>query len=252
MAEKDSFVLYTDIAEHIEWLPDEDAGVLFKALLSYASTGEIPENLSGAARMAFSFIRSQLDRDAEKYAQKCAARSEAGKRGAAATNSGKAQQKSANSAIAVFAENESDKAQQKSHEHEPVPEHEPEPVPVPDKNNNGGKPPKAAKVDVFVSHAAGNASLLVALRDFETMRNRIKRPMTDKAKQRLCSKLSAYPAEYQVEMLEKSTDKCWTDVYPDDRKAAASGYNGGKSTGERQLDEEELAALQRMLAEDSA
>lgn len=77
---KRSFVLYYDYREHIALLTDEERGRLFMALLDYGETGEEPE-LEGAALMAFSFIRSQLDRDAARYNEKCRKRSEAGKLG---------------------------------------------------------------------------------------------------------------------------------------------------------------------------
>lgn len=77
---KGSFVLYFDYRKHLEFLTDEECGQLFKALLDYGETKKEPE-LDGAARMAFSFIACQMDRDAEKYAKTCKNRSEAGKKG---------------------------------------------------------------------------------------------------------------------------------------------------------------------------
>ncbi|MCD7890682.1 MAG: DUF6291 domain-containing protein [Ruminococcus sp.] len=67
---KKSFVLYNDYYEHINMLSDEEAGMLMKAVFMYAETGEVPE-LQGMTKMAFSFISSQLDRDREKYEERC-------------------------------------------------------------------------------------------------------------------------------------------------------------------------------------
>lgn len=78
--EKKSFVLYCDYAEHVSLLTDEDAGKLFKALFSYVNSGTIQE-LSPVASMAFSFIRSQLDRDRCKWEEIRKKRSEAGRLG---------------------------------------------------------------------------------------------------------------------------------------------------------------------------
>lgn len=78
--EKRSFVLYYEYREHLQILTDEERGKLLMALLDYGATGEA-QPLDGAARMAFSFITSQMDRDAERYAEKCKKRSEAGKQG---------------------------------------------------------------------------------------------------------------------------------------------------------------------------
>lgn len=77
---KDSFVLYTDYLQHIRLLSSEEKGVLFEAILLYAAGEEIPF-LSPAAEMAFSFIRSKMDADAERYKKTCKARKEAGKLG---------------------------------------------------------------------------------------------------------------------------------------------------------------------------
>ena len=74
------FVLYYDYREHLNLLTDEERGKLLTALLDYGESHKEPE-LEGAARMAFSFIAGQIDRDAVKYAETCRKRSEAGKQG---------------------------------------------------------------------------------------------------------------------------------------------------------------------------
>lgn len=74
------FVFFYDYRKHLSILSDEECGRLLKALLDYGETGKEPE-LDGAALMAFSFISSQIDRDAEKYAEICRRRREAGKKG---------------------------------------------------------------------------------------------------------------------------------------------------------------------------
>ena len=78
---KKSFVINTDILPSIEKLSSEDVGQLLIALLKYVDDGTLPDNLSASCDMAFSFIKSQIDRDKEKYTKVCAARSEAGKQG---------------------------------------------------------------------------------------------------------------------------------------------------------------------------
>ena len=77
---KNSFVLYTDYCEHMELLNMEQRGVLFTAIMCYASGGEIPD-MDGATRMAFSFIKKQMDRDTTRYVRTVEARSQAGKKG---------------------------------------------------------------------------------------------------------------------------------------------------------------------------
>lgn len=77
---KISFVLYAEYSRHINLLSDEDAGKLFKAILSFAS-GDEPEKLEGMAEMAYSFIKAQIERDLQKYEDVCRKRQEAGKLG---------------------------------------------------------------------------------------------------------------------------------------------------------------------------
>jgi len=63
---KKSFVLYTDYLEHIGLLGMEQRGILFTAILSYVNGISLP-CMDSAVSMAFSFIKSTLDRDGEKY-----------------------------------------------------------------------------------------------------------------------------------------------------------------------------------------
>ena len=74
------FVLYYDYWNHLALLKDDERGKLLMALLDYGENGKEPD-LEGAALMAFSFIRAQMDRDAAKYAQTVQKRREAGKQG---------------------------------------------------------------------------------------------------------------------------------------------------------------------------
>lgn len=69
--------------------------------------------------------------------------------------------------------------------------------------------------DVFAEFAKDNENLLCTLRDFEKMRNRIKKPLTDRAKNMLITKLKKdfAPREW-VSVLEQSISRCWADVYP--------------------------------------
>ena len=104
-AEKKSFVLYHDIRTPLELLTDEQRGKLYLALLNYSEYGELPD-FDGALLMAFAFIRTSLDRDAEAWAEKRAKRAEAGRSGglakvANASNASSSKQNVANLAVPV-------------------------------------------------------------------------------------------------------------------------------------------------------
>lgn len=77
---KDSFVLYTKYLDNIQALSMEQRGMLFTSLMLYAS-GQEPAEMDPVTAMAFGFIKTQMDKDIQKYNETCAKRSEAGKLG---------------------------------------------------------------------------------------------------------------------------------------------------------------------------
>ena len=77
---RESFVLYGSFLDPIMNLSVEHRGWLFTAILEYHVSGTIME-LPGEVRMAFLFIKKQMDMDAEKYQQTCEKRAAAGTKG---------------------------------------------------------------------------------------------------------------------------------------------------------------------------
>ena len=131
-AEKKSFVLYHDIRTPLELLTDEQRGKLFIALLDYSEHGELPD-FDGALLMAFAFIRTSLDRDAEAWAGRNGGLAKAAN-ASKASNASDAKQNKANLAVPVN-----------------VPVNVPAPVPVNLSTTTGGgrgtadKPPRASR-----------------------------------------------------------------------------------------------------------
>ncbi len=79
---KKSFVMYTNNGKQFSMLSDEQAGKLIKAIFKYAESGTEPDITDdGMVAIAFSFIKEQLDINAEKWEETCRKRSEAGKKG---------------------------------------------------------------------------------------------------------------------------------------------------------------------------
>lgn len=102
---KKSLVLYHDIREPLEQLTMEQRGQLFTAILDYSENGTVP-TFTGELKMAFAFIRSALDRDAEAWEKKREKRVESGRLGglakvANATNAKQNKQTVANLAVNV-------------------------------------------------------------------------------------------------------------------------------------------------------
>ena len=73
-------MLYTEYMAQIELLNMEQRGELLTAIMNHALGRASPE-LDAVTSMAFSFIRSRMDRDGEKYEKTVEARKEAGKMG---------------------------------------------------------------------------------------------------------------------------------------------------------------------------
>ena len=108
MAEKNSFVVYTDIAETLEELEDAQVAALFRGMVKYQQTGEDPK-FRGTLKYVFIPIRQQMDRDNEKWSKTKEARSAAGRKGGKQTQAKQAnacfvkqiKQKQANQAVNV-------------------------------------------------------------------------------------------------------------------------------------------------------
>lgn len=66
----DSFILYTSYYALIEGLTDEQLGQLTRAVFLYARDGEVI-NLEPVVRMAFAFIKDNIERNQDKYQAKC-------------------------------------------------------------------------------------------------------------------------------------------------------------------------------------
>ncbi len=119
---KEAFVIYTRYYDVLKDASIEEFGYIFKAILYYENFGtviDMPNNL----KIAFGFIKNQLDLDREKYEKKIASCKENGKKGGLAKNDNiKKQEKVlANLANAKFAkhnekENENDKVNEKDND----------------------------------------------------------------------------------------------------------------------------------------
>lgn len=80
---REYFCAYYSYLEAMEPLGDVEVGRLFRACLQYGKSGIAPA-LNGNERMAFAFVKQQIDRDAEKYNKKCEINRENGAKGSKA------------------------------------------------------------------------------------------------------------------------------------------------------------------------
>lgn len=64
------FIVYGDIKATSDELSDEQLGKLFRGMIDYFVSGECPR-FTDSLKFAFIPIKQQMDRDSEKYAQRC-------------------------------------------------------------------------------------------------------------------------------------------------------------------------------------
>ena len=79
--EKTTFILNTGYKEQVDMMSNEQAGRLFRAILQYTNNHAIDPIEDPVVNMVFSFVRQQIDKDAQKYEETCKKRSESGKKG---------------------------------------------------------------------------------------------------------------------------------------------------------------------------
>ncbi len=77
MADKKSFIVHFSTYESIKDFDDAQLGKIFRAMCEYAITGK-EITLTKMLKVAFRFVKSQMDADIEKYKETCKKRSDAG------------------------------------------------------------------------------------------------------------------------------------------------------------------------------
>ena len=76
---RDSFILYTDFYDVLKEIPDEQAGMLFKAIYEYQATGKVP-TLEDSIKYVFLILKQKLDENETKWRTEKEKRSEAGRK----------------------------------------------------------------------------------------------------------------------------------------------------------------------------
>lgn len=86
---RDYVCLYHSYLDAIQALGDAERGRLLTAMLEYSITGAAPQ-LGGNERYIFPMAKAQIDRDREKYEEKCRKNAEKGRLGGRPPKAGKA------------------------------------------------------------------------------------------------------------------------------------------------------------------
>lgn len=66
-----SFLVYYDMIEQLDVLTDVEVGMLFRAVVLFAKEGVIPKFDDKALTVLFLGMKSQIERDAQKYQERC-------------------------------------------------------------------------------------------------------------------------------------------------------------------------------------
>lgn len=79
--DKKSFVVRLDLIEQLELLNNEQRGAVFMAMCYYVRDGVDPDFDDPLQKMMWSIVKQQIDRDTQKYEEKCIKNAENGKKG---------------------------------------------------------------------------------------------------------------------------------------------------------------------------
>ena len=173
-----SFILHKDSLSVLNKLTDEQAGKLFKSIFIYQTENVLPDD--NLISIIFEPFLNQFKRDVENYKKTCEARKIAGSKGGKqkVANASKSKQKVANLA-------DSD-----------------------NKNKNESKNESKNDLPIFI-----NKDLFDS---FVEMRNKIKKPLTEKAKELLIKDLTNFEnlkAGNANLALENSIKNSWQGVF---------------------------------------
>lgn len=190
---------YYDWIEQTAALSDAERGRLFIAILEYARSGLDPK-LDGREGLLFPVFRTMVDRDAQKsevYSQN----GKLGGRGNKASESNQKQNKAS--------ESNQKPTKDIRHKTQDIGHKTQESPPL--------IPPRGGKRDAFADFAGEDAELLATLRDYAEMRTKIKKPMTERAKQLACTKLqelSGGDRRTAIMIVEQSIANSWQGLFP--------------------------------------
>lgn len=90
--ERNSFVFYKDWKEAIKDLPDDVRLEIYDSIIEYATTGNI-QGLKSMAKIAFNFIKNDIDRDTKKYMSIVESNKQNGSKGGAPKGNSNARKK---------------------------------------------------------------------------------------------------------------------------------------------------------------
>lgn len=189
---RDSFVFRRNYFEAISALKNKEKLELYDAICGYVFEENEPTFNSKKAESCFILIKFLLDREQE--------RSDIASKGWSTRKSSHRHIKNDMNIISSMTSKSTDDERM---------------VSIDSQMNVKALPESAVKKkpDIFSDFAHGDKALLESLREFAQMRTRIKKPMTDRAKQMLCNKLEKFDRHDWKAILDQSIYAGWQDIY---------------------------------------
>lgn len=240
------FESYYDAAQELNKV---DRMKLYDAIITYGFTGEAPE-LKGKPLLCWKLIKPYLEKSIKDREN--------------GANGGRPKKKSEtpvdetesdknktpvfeNDKTPVSENSETLKKKKKEEEKEKEEEDIKETIVVSKDTTTKKKSTPKPNPDYFKELAGNDKELADALKAFSEMRNKIKKPMTDRAKKMLCEKLNKefQPCEW-VAILNQSIYHGWQDVYALKEDAQQTGYQQNQTNT---LDEQ-FARVAEMMGAD--
>lgn len=200
MSEKTNFILYKDYQEHVDMLTDDEAGKLFKAIFKYVN-GRVEVELKGATKMAFSFIKTQLERDLDKYKNIVDRNRENGKKGGRPTKKSITQDNPKNPVGLLDnpkkpkkADNDNDNVYDNDNDNDNVKE----------------------TINSVIADYTSDVDLQIAIKEFSKNRTQLKKRMTVRSMKLLLGKLDKLynSKEEKLQGIDEAILNGWASVFP--------------------------------------
>lgn len=227
----------TSWLKRMESLSDAECGRLFRGMLQYASSGEVP-SLSGSERIVWATAMDEID-DQLSISEK---RAEAGRIGGSKPKQTEANESKPKQTEANESKPKQTEAKASKEKTPPIP---PTPPITPVKENTKKTPPKGGAKESTLSF-----ELRQAVDEFKAMRSRMRKPMTELAVKLLLErldKLAQGDEKKMVAMLMQSIENGWTGVYelkqdrPVDRSKKRDAFMNYKEDGVSHVNLDDIA-----------
>ena len=202
---KTNFILYKDFKQTLDILNDDQAGKLFKAVFEYVEDRTEPNfDYDGMLKVAFTILKTQLERDLVKYKQRVKRNQENGRKGGRPTN----KEKETHSVIdnphkPTGIKNNPTKAKKADSVSGSVS----------DSVRDSDKKDKKEKITLRNVTPFNNIELDELFNEFLMIRKKLKAVNSERAIQLQLNKLNKFDDSIKKQMLENAIANSWKSVY---------------------------------------